>query len=135
MQQPIPMPNLMDRSATLVIMRYRAARHRMPEYVAPVLDIVRTRAAGVDARIRQRAETQHSLCAGGAGHGARRGPGGGCLQICVEVHVERVVGAFAQGGFHGDLVGVAGPGVVDLAGYAFQAVGDLGVFVGVLEKG
>lgn len=55
------------------------------------------------------------------------------LEIGLEVDVECFVGSFSQGCFHAYVVGVGGPGVVYVTGYAVEIVSYSGLLVGGLE--
>lgn len=67
------------------------------------------------------------------GLGAGGGDAGG--EVGLEVDVQGVVGALAEGGLHGAVGDVGGPVVVDGLGEGVQEEGDVGVGVGAFEDG
>lgn len=111
------------RAALVVHLKRAAARHRRTQDVAAVQHVLVRRRVGRDACVRQRAVAQQDGAGGDAGRAGRGLQGG------LEVDVEGRVGALAQGGFHGAVVAVGGPGGVDSARGALVAEADAGVGV------
>ena len=125
MQQAVPVPDLMyGRAAGVVLSEGAAVRHRAAENVATVEHVDEGRRGRSDAAFgqttvaQQHAADGHARCAGGG------------LELGLEVNVQGGVGAVAEGGFHGEVVTVGGPGGVHGARVAFEGVSDGGVGVG-----
>lgn len=117
------MPDFMRRRAAEVVPGQRPAGQRPAEDVAAVEDVDARRAGGRDARGGERAVAEQGAAGGDAG-GAGRG-----LELRLVVDVEGAVGAFAEGGFHGLVGAVGGPGVVCRSVGALEGEADRGVGV------
>lgn len=115
MEQTEPMPDLMRRAATLVVIRCRPARHGLSEDIASVLVVGATAGGGVGGEIADAEET--------------------AAEVGEEVDVKVGVGTFAQGGFHGAVVVSGGPLVVGGEVGGDECEGDAGGAVGAVEHG
>lgn len=127
MQQPKPMPHLMRRRLACVIEVFEAAawpaRQRVRIDVAAVKHVVRSAIDVVIERIGYREIAPAGDAAGHAGHAG------------LEVDVEGVVAAAAEGGAHGGVLDDGGPVVVGGVGGIEEGEGDVMGGVSFLEDG
>ena len=133
MQQPEPMPHLMHRRLPQIVpeRRDRGLGHAARQHVAPVGGVVERR---VLERQPGRARVRDG---GGQGAVAEQGGGGvvgvgGGGEVGLEVEVQGLVVAAAEGVLHRGRFGVRGPGVVDGPGRRDELEGDAG---GAVEAG
>lgn len=133
MQQAEPMPHLMHGRLPQIVPegRDRGLGHAAREHVAPVGGVVQGRVLERQpgrARVRDGGRQGAVAEQGGGG---RVGVGGG-REVGLEVEVQGLVAAAAEGALHRGRGGVRGPGVVDGPGRRDEFEGDAG---GAVEAG
>ena len=135
MQQPKPMPHLMHGRLPQIIPIHRRRRlgHAARQHVAPIGGIVHHGIldGAVGPRVRDGRRQGAVAQQGGGGTVGVRGGG----EVGLEVDVERLVAAAAEGLLHLCRVGVGGPAVVDAPGGRDEFEGDAGRAVEAGEDG
>ena len=136
MQQPEPMPHLMHRRLPQIIPvhRNRRLRHTARQHIAPVGRVVHGRildGRAVGPRVRDRGR-QGAVAQQGGGGAVGVGRGG---EVGLEVDVQGLVAAAAQGLLHRRRFGVRGPAVVDGPGRRDESEADARGAVEAVEDG
>lgn len=133
MQQAEPMPHLMHRRLPQIVpvRRDRGLGHAARQHVAPVGGVVERRVLERQpGRARVRDGGRQGAVAEQGGGGVVGVGGGG--EVGLEVEVQGLVVAAAEGALHRGRLGVGGPGVVDGPGRRDELEGDAG---GAVEAG
>ena len=138
MQEAIPMSDLVDGGPASVVEIQGTARHRLGQNVTAILDIIGRGAACIHTRVWKCAKALHARgeivrYAGSTVSGASSLPRAR-LQICLEENIEGAVAAFTQSLLHCNIISVARPVIINMAGDTLQFILDRGILVGVLQN-